>query len=153
MCIDCGTEFDLSYNEILYTNRKSCGCKKRKHNKNLPDLLTHIGGTSIDMIRSEKLPANNTTGHKGVYYINGKYTAKIVFQKKAYYLGNYDNFTDAVTAREEAEKILLRGTLDFYDKWKKRADHDSKWARENPILIKVVSNANNQLEVDFSPEI
>lgn len=138
---------------MLYTNRKSCGCKKRQHSENLPGLLTHVAGTSIDMLRSEKLPANNTTGHKGVYFIKGRYTAKIVFEKKAYYLGNYDRYEDAVAARKEAEKLLLQGTLDHYNKWKERAGSDSVWARENPIQIKVASGDDSRLQVQFLPEI
>lgn len=153
VCNDCGTQLDLSYNELLYTNRKSCGCKKRKHNENLPDLLTHVAGTSIDMLRSEKLPTNNTTGHKGVYYIKGKYTAKIVFQKKAYYLGNYEKYEDAVAAREAAEKLLLQGTLEHYNKWQEKAAADARWARENPIEIKVYPGTNSRLEVMFLPEL
>lgn len=105
------------------------------------------------MLRSEKLPANNTTGHKGVYFIKGRYTAKIVFQKKAYYLGNYDRYEDAVAARKEAEKLLLQGTLDHYNKWKERAGSDSVWARENPIQIKVASGGDSRLQVQFLPEI
>ncbi|MBQ8603742.1 MAG: hypothetical protein IJ410_02725 [Oscillospiraceae bacterium] len=152
-CNDCGTELDLSYNELLYTNRKSCGCKKRRHSESLPGLLTHVAGTSIDMLRSEKLPVNNTTGHKGVYYIKGKYTAKIVFQKKAYYLGNYEKYEDAVAAREDAEKLLLQGTLEHYSRWKERAQTDTRWADENPIQIKVAAGVNSRLRVQFLPEL
>lgn len=78
---DCGNEADVSYNNLVYGNMKSCGCQKKEHDKKLGSFLTHVEGTSIDMLRSKKIPADNTTGYKGVYLIKGKYVAKIVFQK------------------------------------------------------------------------
>lgn len=66
-----------------------------------------MGGTSLDIIQSQKLPRDNTTGYKGVYLVRGKYLAKIVFQKKQYFLGTYDNIEDAASARKEAEDLLF----------------------------------------------
>lgn len=152
-CNDCGNTIDISYNELLYTNRKSCGCQKKKHTENLHKHLTHVDGTSIDMIRSQKLPANNTTGCKGVYYIRGRYTAKIVFQKKAYYLGSYDRYEEAVAVRQAAEELLLKGTLEHYSKWQAMADSNPQWAKENPIKINTYRNENNEIEVEFLPVI
>ena len=56
------------------------------------------------MLKSDKLPKNNTTGVRGVYRIWGKYVAKIVFQKKQYHLGSYDSLEEAALARREAEE-------------------------------------------------
>ena len=58
----------------------------------------------MDMLKSDKLPKNNTTGVRGVYRIRGKYVAKIVFQKKQYHLGSYDSLEEAALARREAEE-------------------------------------------------
>lgn len=153
VCNDCGNEFDISYNELLYTGRKSCGCQKKQHNETLYNHLTHIAGTSIDMIKSKKLPSNNTTGCKGVYFIKGKYTAKIVFQQKAYYLGNYDNYEDAVAARQAAEDLLMKGTVDHYEKWKQLAQENPQWAKENPFRIKVYRGNNGEITAEFLPII
>lgn len=60
---------------------KSCGCQKKEHDKSLQSFLTHVAGTSVDALKSKKVPTDNTTGYKGVYLIRGKYVAKIVFQK------------------------------------------------------------------------
>ena len=49
-----------------------------------------MAGTSVAILKSKKVPTDNISGYKGVYFIRGKYVAKIVFQKKAYYLGAYD---------------------------------------------------------------
>jgi len=150
---ECGNEVDVAYNELLYTLRQSCGCQKREHNARLQENLTHVAGTSVDYLRSKKVPSNNTTGAKGVYLIRGKYTAKIVFQKKAYYLGSYACFEDALRARQAAEKLLSEGTVQHYQRWKARAEREPEWAREHPIRIDVAQDAHGELQVTFLPEM
>ena len=61
---DCGNEIDCSYNALMYTNLRSCGCKRKDHQQNLHESLTHIAGTSVDALKSTKTPKNNTTGVK-----------------------------------------------------------------------------------------
>lgn len=91
---DCGNEVDFSYNELVYGHLQSCGCVKREHDKKLTSFLNHIEGTSIETIKSKKVPSDNTTGYRGVYFIRGKYLAKIVFQRKQYYLGSFKDIGD-----------------------------------------------------------
>jgi len=150
---DCGNEIDVSYNALMYTKHKSCGCRKKEHNENLRTYLTHIGGTSIDIIKSKKVPADNTTGYKGVYFIRGKYVAKIVFQKKAYYLGNFDDIEEAAQARRDAEEILFDGVAEHYRKWKEKADKEPDWACENPVQILVAQNSDKSLNVTMLPKM
>lgn len=150
---ECGNETDVSYNNLMYTNRKSCGCQRQIHNQKLPELLTHIDGTSIDLIRSKRLPANNTTGHKGVYLTKGKYIAKIVFQQKKYHLGTYVNLDDAIQARKEAEEILFDAVVAHYDQWKALADTDPAWAKENPVQVIVEQKIDKSLSVTLFPKI
>ena len=78
---ECGNEIDVAYNNLVHCNMKSCGCQKKEHDKSLQSFLTHVAGTSVDALKSKKVPMDNTTGYKGVYLIRGKYVAKIVFQK------------------------------------------------------------------------
>lgn len=150
---DCGTELDISYNRLVYTNLRSCGCRKREHDQNLSQLLTHVAGTSVDMLKSKKVPKDNTTGCRGVYLIRGKYTAKIVFQKKPYYLGTYDSIEDAAQARREAEEQLFDASADFYSRWKLRAEKDPQWGQENPVRIYVHQDASKRLQVSFLPAL
>lgn len=149
---DCGNEVDISYNYLAYCNVKSCGCMKKAHDSNLGTYLTHVAGTSMDIIRSKKLPADNTTGYRGVYLIKGKYVAKIVFQQKAYYLGSYDSIEEAAEARMEAEETLFEGLVEFYQKWERKAAEDPKWAEENPVQVFVSKNKQKRLCVTFLPE-
>ncbi len=150
---DCGNEVEVSYNKLMYTNQKSCGCQKKEHEQKLNSYLTHVSGTSMDILKSKKIPTDNTTGYKGVYLIRGKYVAKIVFQKKAYYLGAFDKIEEAAQVRKEAEEILFDGVAAHYDRWKAKADQDPVWAEENPIQISVTQGSDKQLLVEMLPRL
>lgn len=143
---ECGNEIDVSYNELVYTDLQSCGCKKAEHNEMMPSFLTHIDGTSLDILKSKKIWANNTTGARGVYLIKGKFVAKLVFQKKAYHLGTYKTFDEAVEARQKADKVLREKIVDYYAIWNEKALSDPEWAKQNPINIKAKKNGN---EIDI----
>ncbi len=150
---DCGMEFDTSYNKLCYSNKQSCGCQKKKHSELLPSLLTHVDGTSVENIKSKKIPSDNTTGVRGVYFIKGKWMAKIVFQKKQYNLGIYETIEEAAEARREAEQILFDGAVTHYEKWKEKANENPDWAKENPVEILVEKKNGNELNVTFLPVI
>ncbi len=150
---DCGKEVDYSYNELLYTNLKSCGCRKEEHDMVLRTFLTHVDGTSIDALKSDRIPSNNTTGVKGVYKIRGKYVAKIVFKKKQYILGQFDTLALAAEARKKAEKVIRESVVDYYPKWIRAASRDSMWAKENPIRIFAAKGTDGELFVKVTPEL
>lgn len=150
---ECGNEVEISYNHLMYTNLKSCGCQKKEHSQKLNGFLTHVAGTSVDILKSKKVPTDNTTGYKGVYLIRGKYVAKIVFQKKAYYLGNFDRIEDAVLARKDAEELLFDGVAEYYEKWKALAQKNPGWGEEHPIEVTVTQKADKTLSVLILPDL
>ena len=150
---DCGNEPDVSYNNLMYCGQQSCGCRKKEHDQELGTLLTHVGGTSLEMIQSQKLPRENTTGYKGVYLVRGKYLAKIVFQKKQYFLGTYDSIEEAAAARKSAEALLFGETAAFIQKWKESAAKNPEWAGDNPVEIHVSRDRDGRLAVSYSPQI
>lgn len=150
---DCGKETDISYNVLLYTNVISCGCRRQAHNQTINTYLTHVDGTSLEMLRSEKIPKNNTTGVKGVYRFRGKYIAKIVFQKKQYVLGTYDTVAEAAEIRKEAEEAINKTAVTHYQRWKERARGDLDWARENPIRLLVNRTGTNGVSLTCLPEL
>ena len=135
---------------FIQTSR-AADAKKKLHDAAIKTFLTHVSGTSVDMIRSKKTPTNNTSGVRGVYFIKGKWSAKIVFQKKQYHLGNFDSIDDAASARREAEILLFDGAAAHYDRWKKRADEDPAWAASNPISIQVEKKEDNTISIRFLP--
>ena len=51
----CGKEIDISYNSLRYGNIQSCGCQKKEKEQFLHDYLTHVDGTSMDLLKSTKL--------------------------------------------------------------------------------------------------
>ena len=118
---DCGNEVDVSYNSLVYCNQISCGCKKKEHDKALGGFLIHVDGTSIDALKSSKIPSNNTTGVKGVYLVKGRYLAKIVFQHRQYFLGTYASVEEAAEARKKAEEAIRGEVIGFYEKWSEKS--------------------------------
>ena len=110
---DCGSECEASYNSLVSGNTRSCGCIKTEHEQ---PPLHYVDGTCVEMLTRKKLMANNTSGHTGVQATaDGKWTARIVFKRKRYYLGTYSEYDDAVKARERAEEELFGGFLaDYY---------------------------------------
>lgn len=149
---DCGKEADISYNSLMHSGQKSCGCRKKAHEEKLSTFLTHVAGTSVDMLRSKKIPSDNTTGYKGIYRVRGKYMAKIVFQKKQYFLGYYEDIMDAVEARKEAEKVLFEDVAEYFSQWKQCADTDPEWAERNPVQISVTKQGE-KLMVVLQPDL
>ena len=80
------------------------GCKNDNRKKNLRNVR------QTDNAKNISTPINNTSGHIGVSYIKkyNKWTAYITHNNKRIFLGNYDNFIDAVDAREKAEDIYFK---------------------------------------------
>jgi len=150
---DCGKEVDISYNRLMYTAVKSCGCQKKEHEQVLHTYLTHVAGTSMEMLKSKKVPTDNTSGYRGVYLLRGKYAAKIVFQKKAYFLGRFETLESAVEARKEAEELLFDNVAAHYESWKLRAAEDPSWAEANPVKILVEQDVDRKLSVTLLPDL
>lgn len=150
---DCGNEVDVSYNALVHANMKSCGCQKKEHDRALAGYLTHVAGTSIDMLKSSKLPANNSTGVKGVYLVKGKYVAKIVFQKKQYVLGTFRTLEEAAQVRHEAEERINEQVVSFYSRWKAKAEQEPEWAKRNPVSISVERGMNGEIRLLFQPNL
>ena len=149
----CGNEAEVSYNELCYTDKQSCGCLRRERDSLLPTHLTHIAGTSVDILKSRKLPSDNTSGVKGVYFIRGRYVAKIVFQKKQYYLGSFETLEEAAEARREAEEVIAGGMVAHYEKWQARAKENPDWAKANPVSVHVTKNESGRMQACFLPEM
>ncbi len=149
---DCGGEIDVSYNCLVHGGQSSCGCKRKEHEQKLGTFLTHMGGTSLEMLKSTKVPSNNTTGVRGVYLIKGKYVAKVVFQKKPYYLGSYSTIEEAVEARKEGEEALFGATVEYHEKWKAKAAADPAWGEANPVRI-TVERERGRVKARFWPEL
>lgn len=103
---DCERETVVRTSCLRRGHTKSCGCAGgplyARQN------LTYVNGTCVEVLKSKKVRRNNTSGVPGVTWISRDqlWRATIFFKGKNYYLGGYQNFEDAVTARKEAERDL-----------------------------------------------
>lgn len=150
---DCGNEIDLSYDKLKYSDTVSCGCYQRAVRQQLPSYLTHVDGTSIDLLKSTKKREANSSGVTGVYLVRGKYRAVIGFQRKVYYLGTYASLETATEVRKQAEQLLHKEFLEFYHRWKERADANPSWGEEHPISVQVQQRENRDFQVTMMPEL
>ena len=128
---------EAAEDSLMTGNTVSCGCQKQEIQNNIQNTLTFVDGTCIDHLRSRKSRSDNKSGYRGVYRIGDRYRVNIGFQNKRYYLGTYDNYEEAVSVRRDAEKDLHERYLKLYDWWKRRAEMDSEWADNNPLVFEV----------------
>lgn len=104
---ECGNYFNASCSDLRSKNKRSCGCmgdiEKNKHTK---IVWAKNGG--------QRLRSNNISGVRGVNKANGKWGARITFQKKAYWLGTFDTIEQATEARRMAEKKIYGNFVQWY---------------------------------------
>ncbi len=96
----CGGETVVSSNKLLMGHTTSCGCK---HVTELSKTKTYINGACLEILFSKKLRSNNTSGHTGVHKKGNRWVSFITVGGVFNWLGSYDNYEDAVSARESAE--------------------------------------------------
>jgi hypothetical protein len=92
--------YDISDNDIDHRSHKTYD--NQKSNLRVCHHYQNIIAT--------KTYSNNTSGRKGVYWDKekNKWAVYITTNKKTKFIGRYENFEDAVKAREEAEQIYHR---------------------------------------------
>lgn len=105
---DCGKETVVTTGHLRSGQTTSCGCKPKG---------TFIDGTFVELIRSQTIRSNNTSGATGVEWVPalGKWKAVIFFKGERHYLGVYGKFEDAVKARKLAEETFFEPFLREYD--------------------------------------
>lgn len=141
---ECGSELEVTEDSLIHGNYKSCGCRRREIRQNIPNQLTRIDGTCIEILEKRKYRSDNTSGYRGVYRTtSGKFRVSIGFKGKRYYLGIYEKFVEAVEARKEAEERIHDGFVRAYRIWKEREKEDPEWAKENPLIFEVVNDKEN----------
>lgn len=148
---DCGKEIEASYNTLMYSNLKSCGCRKKEHDQALAGYQKRVDGTSINMLQSTKIPRNNTTGVKGVYFYRGRYIAKIVIQGRQYHLGAYETLEEAAAVRRKAEEAVGSQLAAAWALWRERADQDPEWAQRNPLVVRVEHSQQARITLHITP--
>ena len=75
-------------------------------------------GKELECTAARLLSGNTLScGCTGVHRKRGKLEAKITYQKVTYYLGNFESFDGAATARKDAEKLLNDDPRQFLAKF------------------------------------
>ena len=82
--------------------------------------------TNQQNITNSRVPKNNNSGHKGVYWSKDKHkwAAQITINNKTIYLGRYDTIEEAIKAREESAKK-------YYKEYNYDIEKDSKYNFRN----------------------
>ena len=108
---DLKTEADLwaNFKYILEQNNKSIDGKTVDHINHKPYDNTKLNlrvCEHFENIVACKTYSNNTSGRKGVCWdkTRKKWTVSITINKKTHHIGRFDDFDEAVRAREDAEK-------------------------------------------------
>ena len=117
---DCGQETVVITKRLRDGHRTSCGCDNENFGKP-PNVagrasLTYVEGTCVEMIQSDTVRRNNTSGVTGVDWLTRKrrWRASICFKGVRRSLGTFENFDDAVEARKRAEAELYPPFLEKY---------------------------------------
>ncbi len=117
---DCGQETVVITKRLRDGHRTSCGCDNENFGKP-PNVagrasLTYVEGTCVEMIQSDTVRRNNTSGVTGVDWLTRKrrWRASICFKGVRRSLGTFENFDDAVEARKRAEAELHQPFLEKY---------------------------------------
>lgn len=100
---DCGNYTVVSSNKLRMGNTASCGCVGVKAAQGKK---TFIDGTCVEILLSQKLPKNNTSGYRGVSRKRERWQAYITYAGKTMWLGVFDTAQEAAAAREKADQRL-----------------------------------------------
>lgn len=140
---ECGKETDVTADALINLRKKSCGCLKEKIKNEIKDQLHMIDGTCVEWLKSRKYRCDNTSGFRGVYALkNGKFTAKIGFKKKTFYIGKFESFEEAKAARIEVEELIHKGFVEAYYKWRQTLKENPGLQEESFPLIFDVEKRN-----------
>ncbi len=119
---DCGKTHIVRAGSLTKSRQptRSCGCYRREVcsengkrviRSNSADRIAANAkyGTNIGVISSQKLRANNRSGHTGVWYdsAHGGYQAYISLHNKKHHLGSFKSLDEAAKARKDAEDRMF----------------------------------------------
>lgn len=143
---DCGNEVDLTEDNLVHGNYKSCGCLKKELKRDIHDKLHFVDRTCVEWLEGRKKRCDNTSGFRGVYKNkNGRYRVNIGFKGKKYYVGIYRKYEDAVQARLDAEKTIYDGFLKAYKLWNEQKSEGNR--EENETFVFEVTRENGEFVI------
>ena len=130
---DCGNTVEVSQSALANGNKKSCGCAQEYNKKHINERIKAEDGTSTALLKNRKYRKDNKSGFRGVNKTeDNKYRVFIGFKGKKYSLGTYENYTDAINKRREAEQLLFEGYIQAKEHWYKK----------EPLIFDAIKDGN-----------
>lgn len=111
---DCGNVTRPFINQVVGSGAStlSCGCDRKERGEKMLDSYL-FNKTRVTNLQRKPM---NATGVKGVSVRpNGRYTAKIWFQRKEIHLGTFDTLEEAAQARKEAEDKYFKPVIEAFN--------------------------------------
>lgn len=107
---DFGNEVEVRSDNLSSGETKSCGCLKKKQDRENPYLRKEemrVDGVAVTSL-TRKLQSNNTSGHKGVYWSkrDKRWIVRIGLKGKSIHIGTFKEKIDAIQARKKAEELI-----------------------------------------------
>ena len=124
---ECGRYITQSANKLRMGRSVSCGCMM---NMAARAAMTYIDGTCVDIMLSDTISKNNTSGIRGVAKKRNKWQAYINYSGRRISLGNYDTKELAAEARREAEKKVRARLESLMNETKENAEEETQWQTE-----------------------
>ena len=97
---DCGKQITVSSNLLRMGRTKSCSCRAYSMTN---ASKTYVDGTCVEILLSDKLRKNNTSGRTGVARKRNGWQAYLTYGGKQRSLGTFPTKEAAIEAREKAE--------------------------------------------------
>ena len=108
---DCGNVSRVRKDHLMSGAVKSCGCLRSENVKIASQAF--VDGTYLPKVKAalEGTPTSkSSTGVRGVYERNGKFTAALTFRGRRVWLGTYKTLEEATVARS-------KGVQEFFGAW------------------------------------
>ena len=120
---DCGNEKSIRKTSLTKKKQptKSCGCLHKSKvsligasniKKNSQEQICNnvAFNTNFQVIKSDKPPKNNTSGHKGISFCKERnnWEVYINIHNKRKKLGRYKTLEEAIQVRKEAEEVYFQ---------------------------------------------
>ena len=117
----CGKEVFIPSLSLISGNNRSCGCLKVEQGRIHANKLNETNarkcyeGTMVTKLNT-KLPSNNTSGVRGVYWDKKRqiWESYIGLKRKKIRLGYFKNKEDAIKARKMAEERYFEPLVEKY---------------------------------------
>ena len=124
---NCGRYLVQSSNKLRMGRSVSCGCQTGIAAR---EAKTYIDGTCLEIMLSETISKNNTSGIRGVAKKRDRWQAYINYGGRRIPLGNFDTKERAAEVRREAEQKIREHLEGLLNETRVNAEEEVQWQTE-----------------------